>query len=220
MSPKKKEETTMTHEQMIATALNAVMSEVTYVQKGGEVSFGKTKYSYMSEADLLEVVRPVMVKYGLVILPSCDEVTKTGNMTTVKMTYTIAHRSGAVWPFKMSMWGQGVDSGDKGIYKAITGANKYYIYKLFNLPTGDDPESGNQTDHKTESKPQTNRNRELVLDDIMKDFPSASEEDRSHRIAALNAYMLSIGADPVDKPDQVQEHQWAEIVKVNNIKGA
>lgn len=116
------------------------------------------------------------------------------------------------------MWGQGVDSGDKGIYKAITGANKYFIYKLLNLPTGDDPESGNQTDHKTEPAPKINRNRELVLDDIMKDFPSASEEDRAHRIAALNAYMLSIGADPVDKPDQVQEHQWAEIVKVNNIK--
>ena len=30
--------------------------------------------------------------------------------------------------------------GDKGIYKAITGANKYALLKLLQLATGDDPE--------------------------------------------------------------------------------
>ena len=30
--------------------------------------------------------------------------------------------------------------GDKGLYKAITGANKYFLFKLFQIETGDDPE--------------------------------------------------------------------------------
>jgi hypothetical protein len=36
--------------------------------------------------------------------------------------------------------GWGVDPGDKGGYKAITGAEKYFLMKTFLIPTGDDPE--------------------------------------------------------------------------------
>ena len=36
--------------------------------------------------------------------------------------------------------GQGADSGDKGVYKAITGMMKYILLKTFLVPTGDDPE--------------------------------------------------------------------------------
>ncbi len=38
--------------------------------------------------------------------------------------------------------GEGLDqNGDKGTYKAITGATKYFLLKLFLIPTGDDPET-------------------------------------------------------------------------------
>ena len=29
--------------------------------------------------------------------------------------------------------------GDKGLYKALTGANKYMLFKLFQIETGNDP---------------------------------------------------------------------------------
>lgn len=35
---------------------------------------------------------------------------------------------------------QGADSGDKGIFKAITGGIKYILSSIFLIPTGDDPE--------------------------------------------------------------------------------
>src|SRR5574340_328981 len=36
--------------------------------------------------------------------------------------------------------GEGQDRGDKATYKAMTGATKYALLKLFLIPTGDDPE--------------------------------------------------------------------------------
>jgi hypothetical protein len=47
---------------------------------------------------------------------------------------------------KFTILGQGEDSGDKGTYKAMTGATKYALMKLFLIPTGDDPE--NDTEHR------------------------------------------------------------------------
>jgi hypothetical protein len=36
--------------------------------------------------------------------------------------------------------GVGEDTGDKAIYKALTGSLKYFYIQLLSLPTGDDPE--------------------------------------------------------------------------------
>ena len=40
----------------------------------------------------------------------------------------------------LNMSGEGQDVGDKAIYKAISGAQKYALMKAFMIPTGDDPE--------------------------------------------------------------------------------
>jgi len=130
----------------IATALHAVMSKVTYVQKQGKNDFHG--YRYASEADLLEKLRPAMVEEGLMLIPSIEtvsEVDQHGN-TMVTLNYTLVHKSGEVWPHPIRAAGCGNDRnkngvGDKGLYKALTGANKYLLFKLFQIETGDDPEN-------------------------------------------------------------------------------
>jgi len=129
-------------------ALNAVMAKVGYVQKGSRNAFHN--YSYASEGELLEALRPAMVENGLILLPSMDTpptIDEYGN-THLVMAYTLAHTSGAVWPEKLLIPGCGNDKnksgiGDKGTYKALTGANKYLLFKLFQIATGDDPEVPN-----------------------------------------------------------------------------
>jgi hypothetical protein len=128
-------------ETIIIRALNAVMQEVDYVQKKGENDFHG--YKYATEADVLDRLRPSMVKHGLVLIPSVQQVSSVdqyGN-TTVSIHYTLAHVSGAVWPHPIVAAGCGNDRnkngvGDKGLYKAITGANKYMLFKLFQIETG------------------------------------------------------------------------------------
>jgi hypothetical protein len=44
------------------------------------------------------------------------------------------------------MIGEGQDAGDKGPYKAMTGAQKYALMKTFMIPTGDDPEADEDVD--------------------------------------------------------------------------
>jgi len=130
----------------IATALHNVMAKVSYVQKDGKNSFHG--YKYASEAALLEQLRPAMIEQGLILIPSVQSVSQIdahGN-TVVMMEYTLLHQSGEVWPDKIIAVGCGNDRnktgnvGDKGVYKAITGANKYLLFKLFQIETGDDPE--------------------------------------------------------------------------------
>lgn len=130
----------------IITALHSVMADAGYVQKNSENKFHG--YKYASEADLLETLRPAMIKHGLVLIPSVNNasaIDEHGN-TLVSVEYTLAHISGEIWPDKITAVGCGNDRakngsvGDKGVYKAITGANKYLLFKLFQIETGDDPE--------------------------------------------------------------------------------
>lgn len=130
----------------IIQALNAVMKDVSYVQKSSENKFHG--YKYASEASLLESLRPAMIQHGLILIPSVGNVSPIdghGN-TMLTVEYTLAHTSGEIWPDKIVAVGCGNDKsksgsvGDKGVYKALTGANKYLLFKLFQIETGDDPE--------------------------------------------------------------------------------
>lgn len=136
----------------ILAALNEIMAEVGYVHKGGENKFHG--YRYAGESDLLAVLRPAMVKHGLILIPSHQDVSQPdqyGN-TMVKVAYTMAHKDGDVWPDPIIVYGSGNDRsknggvGDKGLYKALTGANKYLLFKLFQIETGDDPERDSEGD--------------------------------------------------------------------------
>lgn len=128
----------------IAKALHEVMTKVGYVQKTKKSPIG---YKYAGESAVLESLRPAMVEAGLLLLPcvtKLSDVDEYGN-THVIVEYTLAHKDGDIWPHKLAMAGTGNDKNkagvsDKGVYKAITGANKYLLFKLFQIETGDDPE--------------------------------------------------------------------------------
>jgi hypothetical protein len=135
----------------ILFALHEVMSKVGYVQKKDRNDF--QHYNYAGEAALLETLRPAMVEAGLILIPSGTERAEIDQygITNVTVEYTLAHKDGEVWPDKIRAYGAGGDKnkngvGDKGLYKALTGANKYLLFKLFQIETGDDPEIPNAQD--------------------------------------------------------------------------
>lgn len=141
----------MSYPAKILAALHEVMGKVGYVQKKGKNDF--QKYRYAGEGNLLEVLRPAMVDAGLMLLPSQKTVVGPDEhgITTVCVEYTLAHKDGDVWPEKLIAYGTGGDKnskgvGDKGLYKAATGANKYLLFKLFQIETGDDPEKPSEHD--------------------------------------------------------------------------
>ena len=130
-----------------------------YVQKKGFNDF--QKYAYFTEADVLNEVRPALLENGLMLIPSVESMQhdEQGN-THITVRYDLYHESGDSLSFICAGSGNDRNSkgiGDKGIYKALTGANKYALLRLMQLATGDDPEVANQIDDKKEEPPQAYR---------------------------------------------------------------
>lgn len=128
----------------ITKAILAVMSGVSFVQKAGKNEFHN--YKYATEGDALAALRPHLIANELVIISDVVESfnpDEFGN-TTVKVQYRIIHSSGEEIVCHFVGCGNDRSSkggiGDKGVYKALTGANKYFLLKTFQLETGDDPE--------------------------------------------------------------------------------
>ena len=131
-----------------------MMRDVGYVQKAGHNDF--QNYKYATEADAIAALRPAMIKHGLCMIPSVESVEQDewGN-TNVLMHYRILDEEGNFLSFRAAGSGNDKNSkgvGDKGIYKALTGASKYALLKTFMMETGDDPEVPNQQEK--ESKPE------------------------------------------------------------------
>lgn len=139
----------------LLTALLAVMNDVKYVQKGGENEFHG--YKYATEADTIAAVRPALIKHGLVLVPSMlgglNSPDANGN-TSIVMRYRLYHAaSGQCISIDIPASGNDRNSrggvGDKGVYKAMTGAMKYALRQLLMLETGEDPEKGSEHDQES-----------------------------------------------------------------------
>lgn len=138
--------------------LAKVMSEVKYIKKNGFNKFNN--YSYATESDVAEKVREVLADQQVIMLPDVVEhstrehVNRKGNteyIATVKVKFTfIDGETGE--ELSIHSAGEGQDAGDKAVYKAITGAQKYALMKAFMIPTGDDPEGDNGVDERNNEK--------------------------------------------------------------------
>jgi hypothetical protein len=149
----------MTIPAVMTEALHNVWGEIHSVGKDGTNKFHK--YKYASEANVISSLRPVLHKHGLMLIQSSVRVwTDEYKRDWEECEYTLVHKDGFVWPEKIRAFGCGQDMskdgkvGDKGLYKAITGRNKYGLMKLFQLETADDPE--NDAGVQTSSKHQYN----------------------------------------------------------------
>lgn len=136
----------------LATKLAEVMGAVSHVEKRGVNDYHK--YKYATEADVAAAVRKELAQRSVIMVPNLvdyaerEMTTQKGQVeyvSRVTMEYTLIDgETGERLSFRMP--GAGQDRGDKGLFKAITGSEKYALLKLFLLPTGDDPEGDTDAD--------------------------------------------------------------------------
>lgn len=141
--------------QKLAVKMLKVMEAVGYVPKRGENE--SQNYKYARDADMADAVRTALIKNGVAVFVTTLErsvavdavKTKWGaqNLTTVKMRFTFMDTETGE-KYDAEFYGDGMDGGDKGIYKAMTGAGKYCLKEIFLIPTGDDPEAETSNDKK------------------------------------------------------------------------
>lgn len=137
----------------LAKKLATILGAVGKVPKSGHNSFHK--YDYVTENDLVYAVRDKLAEAGIFVFTSIEEqhveMIKDEDKTTALTTVTTRHTfvdGDTGESFSVLSQGQGADVGDKGGYKAATGAMKYFLYKCFMIPTGDDPEADEKTDRR------------------------------------------------------------------------
>jgi len=107
------------------------------------------KYTFASEADLIALVRPALIRAKILITPISSEIIRDGEFKTsggsmmrrvlVKMVYRFTHVLTGESE-DVEMHGEGADIGDKAANKAMTDAFKYAVRQWAMIETGDDPD--------------------------------------------------------------------------------
>ena len=127
--------------------LAAVMGEVSRVPKNGwNAHF---KYNFATESDIKDVIRPLLAAQNIALIADMVSLSQDGKRTLVEMEFTFAcGDTGAT--ISKRFWGEALDNADKGINKAATFAEKYFLINFFMISTGEDPD-GDPTDDKPKS---------------------------------------------------------------------
>lgn len=125
--------------------LMAVMAGVDRLTKTGYNE--AQRYKYLEASAVFEAVRSELVKAGVLTLVDVDSEETIQYTTTKGAVGFFTHIAGRLTFMDDSAslvvgWrGAGSDSGDKGLYKAITSGLKYALYGSFLIPTGEDVEA-------------------------------------------------------------------------------
>lgn len=143
--------------------LSAISTELATVAKNLEVSMGKAgKYKAVGEADVLRAVKPLEAKYGVYSYPVEREIIESGTLESVdyngnvkkqlferiKVVYRFINVDNTAEYVDITSYGDGIDSGDKSVGKAMTYADKYALLKAYKIVTGDDPDQEASNDLK------------------------------------------------------------------------
>jgi len=200
-------------EKNVHEAILAVMNEVGYVQRDGTMRGGGS-YKYASEAAFIQALRESMVTHGLYIYPDGSLIcpmdidtyeTSNGttmNLVTIQRRYLLVHAPSNT-NISIQSFGQGADTGDKAIGKAMTNSYKYALRNTFMMETGDDPDHTSSQEQKRKPKEVAyatsrekypdNNNRRITVDweEVNKNFPSPNMTD-IHKAAWQNVIITKI----------------------------
>ena len=129
-------------------------------------------YKYVLEDTLTNQIRPILAKWGLSLVFGAEKIEDLdgqgqGYWTRVWCRFTLFDSDGH--EFSTLCPGEGTDSKhpDKAMYKAMTGATKYFLYKTFLVSTGDEPERDDSPDTTLRKRTQTPPRQDADTPDMM-----------------------------------------------------
>ena len=178
---------------------------VTAIGKDAKTNFGE-KFKYVSSNNILSVLRPAMDEFGLLL--ECRVTghtlnTKWGDtdrkehMTELDIEFVWVNADNPAEKIPCPFYGQGLDTGEKGVGKALTYAEKYFLLKFFNIPTDeDDPDAGRQnggTQQQTAPPRQQSAPQPAPAPDFTTPTPAASRPQPVTAMTLAEALALDPG---------------------------
>ena len=176
-------------EMNIYEKLSAITAEIGVVEKNLNVKVNSnSSYKAVSERDVLDAVKPIEQKYRVYSYPANRKIVDRDVLTketeyngTITRTNTLFMRVETVYRFvnidkpdefiETTVYGDGLDTGDKASGKAMTYADKYALMKAYKLSTGDDPDKEASPEHGYEKKaePKATTKQIALVEDLYTD---------------------------------------------------
>lgn len=173
------------------------------------------QYSYVGSSDVLGSLHSKINEEGLILVPEItghvltpdiEEVPDKYNkeqmkkrvtyFTELEMTMTWVNIDNPEDRISVKWYAQGVDiAGEKGVGKALTYGEKYFLLKFFNIATDkDDPDAfQNKVDSKMPPK-QASKTQIKVIDSLLKKVAEASKG-----AATPEALLIKLGVKDLEK---------------------
>ena len=195
--------------------IGLVQHNVAEVEKTGKVDFGegrkRNKYDHMQEHGLIGVLRDLCkaVKigyYGGCTTPSWSQ---NGNIWSIDYALTVfdMESDAEITRYYPNV---GVDTSDKGLNKAYTGAMKYGLQKFFAIPTEGLPEQEQGTKPDIPAEPaqaQTQSSGQVPAADIAELRELIARQDTGFIAHAMN----KVKTYGVDRLEQMTAKQFMEF---------
>lgn len=177
-----------------------ISSEIKNISKNLEVGIGANSYKAVGEADVLCAVKELEAKYKIYSYPAkrtivASEILETERTYNGKTTKgsQIFLRIETVYKFvnvenpdesiEIISYGDGIDTQDKAVGKAMTYADKYALMKAYKIISGDDPDQDKSPDNVVR----------LVKTELTKDEKDALKELAKSKGVALTELLKKVG---------------------------
>jgi hypothetical protein len=108
-------------------------------------------YNYVSSSQVIGALRAAMNDHGVLLVPAMTNATvlerttakgANWNLTCIEMEFTWVNTDNPEEKITCPWYAQGYDDMEKGVGKAATYGEKYFLLKFFNIPTDkDDPDA-------------------------------------------------------------------------------
>ena len=194
-----------------------VRKAVPYLKKENE----GYQFKFVSSSQTLGALKTKMDDLQLLLIPSVtskavsEKATAKGGkeyFTELEMDFKWVNAEDPQETITCHWYGQGLDTGEKGVGKALTYAEKYFMLKFFNIPTDkDDPDSfQDKIDNKTPAKPpvQPKVTTAADADLALKNF--LLKKHNGNREAAKAEYLSN---KVTDEPEETEEEFNDDVAK-------
>ena len=205
--------------QNIYQKLVAVRKQVTGVNKDAQTQ-SAGRFKYVSSNNILSELRPLMDEQGLLL--ECRVLShnlldkwrgasgQNEHMTELEVEFVWVNADKPEEKIVCPFYGQGLDTGEKGVGKALTYAEKYFLLKFFNIPTDeDDPDRGSNGNGHSNGNGKTRQSDVQQAQYDQRGEPANAAAERHAQtppdpesIVDFNTFagaMLSIGVDNEEK---------------------
>lgn len=204
----------------IATKISAICGETGGLEKDGKNK--DSNYGFISYEHLNAVLRPLLMKHKLAMIPSFDEYIETeivsksggkGIRTVVKGKMTlICGDTGDV--FVTNIMGADQDFGGKSMSQAETEAHKRFILKTFFASSFDDvdpdskttgAENGFVASSDTSQSKKSDRPISELKEEKINEVMKKSKCTREEAIAKIDAYLIKKSGKALDAITTAEE---------------